>query len=155
MLPRADSRQHHGGCEAVSENRNNAVVRILVGDHGGHGPGIDGMSGGKAGTPPPIGTGLKMSPAIAFKRASPVSGQLDGFHQNVAVNQSVKTKQSGFAESLLMTVGADEVEAGADWYQTVRGADARSPGAHGHLARSVGQLCHRPSVRGDKNRGRR
>src|ERR1035441_3865142 len=90
VLPRAHPSHHHGGSEAIGQNRDDPRMRILVGDHRGQGPRIDGVSRWKPGVQPAVGAVLKMAFAAAFERPRAIGCQFDCFHNKGAVDQSFK-----------------------------------------------------------------
>src|ERR1035437_5246074 len=153
VLPRAHSSHHHGGSEGIGQNRNDPRVRILVRDHRGQGPRIDGVSRRKPGVPPAVGAVPKVAFTVAFERPRAVGRQFDCFHNKGAVDQSFECQQAGFAQPYLVRAGSDEIEPGADRDQGVRGAGERRPLADRHLTRRVGKLFHRPPIGGDERRG--
>src|ERR1035437_1414744 len=153
VLPRAHASHHHGGSEGIGQNRNDPRVRILVGDHRGQGPRIDGASRRKPGVPPAVGAVPKVAFTVAFERPRAVGRQFDCFHNKGASDQSFECQQAGFAQPFLVRAGSDEIEPGADRDQGVRGAGERRPLADRNLTRRVGKLFHRPLIGGEERRG--
>src|ERR1022692_2125821 len=153
VLPCAHPSHHHGRSEAIGQNRNDPRMRILVGDHRGQCPRIDGVSRRKPGVQPAVGAVPKVALTVAFERSRAVGRQFEDFHNKGAVDQSFECQQAGFAQPFLVRAGSDEIDPGADRDQGVRGAGERRPLADRHLTRRVGKLFHRPPIGGDERRG--
>ncbi len=125
VLPRSDSRDHHCGSQSVRQDRYNQGVPVLVRNHRRQCPRIDGMPRRKAGIPSAAGTVPKMTLAVGFSGPRAIGGDLDRLHDQVAVDQCLKSNQARFAESLYVLTGSDEVKAGTDRNQRICRAEAR------------------------------
>ena len=135
MLTRANSRHHNGGGQEIGNDRNVTRVRILVGNDGCQSPHVDCMARRKARTPPSIGTIFKLTLAVAFERARPVSHQLDSLGHQVDIDQRFEAYQSGLPKVIVVKCGPRKVETRRQRHQGVCRPDARAPGAHRNLAR--------------------